>query len=290
MPAAMGPTEAGTRPVAPPPAGTLEAWCLAFLTGTELAAKLAPPPAPATDEAHGWEPAAPPRRVGAPGRPRELVRSARAARTPHPTALREARVRARLLHAFLHHELQAAELFAWAVLAFPATPREFRAGLVRLCQEELAHLGLYARHLATLGFAPGAFPVRDWLWERVSGVTDPAAFVALLGLGFEAANLDHSARFAAAFQAAGDAEAARILLRIERDEVAHVAFAAHWFERLAGAPLDYERWRAALPAPLTPALLQGRPINRAARARAGLDADFLARLEREPGTHLRGRA
>jgi uncharacterized ferritin-like protein (DUF455 family) len=187
----------------------------------------------------------------------------------------------------LHHELQAAELFAWAVLAFPETPHAFRAGLVRLCVEELAHLALYKNELARLGFAPGAFPVRDWFWERVARCTDAASFVALQGLGLEGANLEHSARFAALFRAAGDESTASVLEHVEQDEIAHVAFAVHWFEHFSGAPLDYDRWRAALPPPLTPALLQGRPLNRVARARAGLDESFLARLESEPPTRAR---
>jgi uncharacterized ferritin-like protein (DUF455 family) len=191
------------------------------------------------------------------------------------------------LHTFLHHELQAAELFAWAVLAFPATPREFRAGLLRLCREELGHLALYRAHLGTLGFRVGDFPVRDWIWERVARVESALAFAALLGLGFEGANLEHSARFAVWFRAAGDEAGARILERVERDEVEHVAFARRWFERWTGAPLDYERWRAALPAPLTPSVLRGSPLNRAARARAGLDEEFLARLEAEPAATTR---
>jgi uncharacterized ferritin-like protein (DUF455 family) len=193
-------------------------------------------------------------------------------------------MRARLVHTFLHHELQASELFAWAVLAFPATPREFRAGLVRLSAEELEHLALYREHLGRLGCKFGAFPVRDWFWERVGAVPDALGFVALLGLGLEGANLEHCARFAAMFRAAGDEPGARILERVEREEVGHVAFARRWFERWTGAPLEYGRWRAALPVPLTPAVLRGTPLNRAARERAGFDAVFLARLEAEPAT------
>jgi uncharacterized ferritin-like protein (DUF455 family) len=191
------------------------------------------------------------------------------------------------VHTFVHHELQAAELFAWAVLAFPKTPREFRAGLLRLCGEELGHLALYAAHLQRLGSAVGDFPVRDWFWTRVTLCTTPESFVALLGLGLEGANLEHSARFADLFRAAGDEEGARILEEVERDEIAHVAFAAHWFARFTGRPLDYETWRAALPPPLSPSLLQGRPLNRDARLRAGFDAEFLARLEAEPPTGIR---
>jgi uncharacterized ferritin-like protein (DUF455 family) len=273
-------------PATPPAPGTVEAWCWQLVTGMELERKLAPiPPA----DGSRFEVDAPARRLSAPGRPPELVRIARARRTPRPGALDDPRSRAHLVHTFLHHELQAAELFAWAILAFPRTPREFRAGLLRLCQEELGHLALYREHLARLGFTVGAFPVRDWFWERVARVPDARAFVGLLGLGLEGANLEHSARFAACFRAAGDENGARILARIERDEIQHVAFARRWLERWMGAPLEYGRWRALLPAPLTPAVLRGRPLNRAARARAGFDGDFLARLDAEPETCERRR-
>ena len=263
---------------------TLERWCWDLVTTTRIEEKLAP----RSEAGAHWEEDPPSRRLRGPGRPHELERTTRAPRTS-AGGLADRRTRARLVHTFLHHELQAAELFAWAVLAFPGTPREFRAGLMRLCREELGHLELYRAHLGQLGFEFGAFPVRDWFWERVGTVPDALAFVALLGLGLEGANLEHSARFAAAFRGAGDAQGARILERIEREEIGHVAFARRWFERWTGAPLDYERWRAALPAPLTPAILRGKPLNRAARERAGFDASFLARLEAEPATTARRR-
>jgi len=269
-------TRTGTEPRRPL-AGTVEAWCLDLIETTDLAAKLAPPEPPGR-----WEHAAPERRPRAPGRPPELRVSARAPRAPRPGACADPRARARLVHTFLHHELQAAELFAWAVLAFPDTPRTFRAGLVRLCREELAHLGLYAAHLRALGGEVGDHPVRDWFWERVATVPDATAFVALLGLGLEGANLEHAARYAAAFRAAGDEAGAALLERVERDEIGHVAFALRWYEHWTGAPLDYDGWSARLPAPLTPAVLRGRPLNRAARTQAGFDAPFLERLAAEP--------
>jgi uncharacterized ferritin-like protein (DUF455 family) len=254
---------------------SLESWCLAFISGTELEAKLTPPE-PLGQFAESVQAL----RLERPGRPCELRPVARAPRTPRE--LGPVHARAQLVHTFLHHELQAAELFAWAILAFPETPREFRAGCLRLCREELAHLALYRAHLATLGHCVGDFPVRDWFWERVARVVTPLEFVALQGLGLEGANLEHAARFAAAFRAAGDEAGAAILARVEQDEIGHVAFAKHWFERWSGAPLDYGRWSAALPAPLTPSVLRGLPLNRGARARAGLDDAFLDQLEREP--------
>jgi uncharacterized ferritin-like protein (DUF455 family) len=263
-------------------AGTVEAWCRDFVVGRVLGAKLAPPEPPDPEAYTSWEKVPQPCRLTAPGRPSELRVIVRAPRTVGASALRQVPVRACLLHTFLHHELQAAELFAWAILAFPETPRTFRAGLLALCREELRHLSLYARHLAELGFQVGAFPVRDWFWERVPLCRTPAAFVALQGLGLEGANLEHTARFATLFRSAGDAAGAVILERIGRDEVAHVAFAKTWFERFTEEPLDYDAWRQALPAPLTPAMLRGVPLHREARRRAGFDAAFLSRLESEP--------
>jgi uncharacterized ferritin-like protein (DUF455 family) len=274
-----------------PPSGTVERWCLERIATRVLEAKLAPPPPPPLDEDSSWEPAHPAfpvflgRRPARPGRPDALQVTCRSPRTPRPGALARPGAndaRAALLHTLLHHELQAAELFCWAVLAFPDTPRDFRAGLVRLAQEELGHLALYRRQLERLGFAVGDFEVRDWFWERVPQCATPAAFVALQGLGLEGANLEHSARFAVLFRRAGDVAGAEVLERVERDEVAHLAFAARWFERFTGAPLDYDTWRAHLPPPLTPALLRGPELNRAARGRAGMDARFLDRLEAEP--------
>jgi uncharacterized ferritin-like protein (DUF455 family) len=262
-----------------PPAGTVERWCWDLIHAETLEHKLAPRTPP-----EEWEREPPARRVERPGRPPELRVAQRSARTPDSAARTAAR--AQLVHTFLHHELQAAELFAWAILAFPDTPLEFRQGLLRLCCEELMHLALYRGHLERLGHSVGEFAVRDWFWERVGTTPDAATFVALQGLGLEGANLEHSSRFAARFRAAGDDEGASILAQVERDEIAHVAFAVRWFERLTGAPLDYDRWRAALPAPLTPAVLQGRPLNRAARLEAGLDDAFLARLEAEPPTTM----
>ena len=268
-----------------PPAGTVERWCFDFVSAREVEAKLAP--APLVLEALGWEDDPPERGNIRPGRPEawEVVR--RSPPAPKLAALADPVSRAEMLHRFVHHELQAAELFAWAVLAFPRTPREFRAGLLRLCAEELVHMRLYLDHLRRLDVSFGTYGVRDWFWERVPLCADPAAFVALQGIGLEGANLEHAARYAAQFRAAGDERGACILEQIEHDEIAHVAFAKTWFERFTGAPLTFEAWKARLPAPLTPSVLQGRPINVSARRRAGLDDAFLEALAAAPPTGLR---
>jgi len=121
--------------------------------------------------------------------------------------------------------------------------------------------------------------VRDWFWERVHGCKTPLEFICFMGLGFEAANLEHSARFAGWFREGGDEAGAKILDTVERDEVKHVAFGRKWFEKWTGEELRFDTWRAQLPAPLTPSVFRGLPLNRKAREQAGLPEHFLRDLE-----------
>ena len=254
-----------------PPVGTVERWAWDYVLCDSLEGKLRPLPPPDV-----WEvPAAPVRRLEAPGRPPELRVVGKAGKT---RGLAAPSGRARALHTFFHHELQAAELMAWAVLAFPDTPLEFRRGLVRIAQDEIRHMRLYAAHVARLGFRIGQFSVRDWFWERVPRCEDAGSFVATMGLGVESANLEHSASFAARFREAGDEEGARIQELVGLEEIGHVRFGVTWF-RVFRAALDFETWRLALPAPLSPVLMRGRPLQRAARLRAGQPQAFLDELE-----------
>ena len=146
---------------------------------------------------------------------------------------------------------------------------------------------LYVTAIEQLGSRIGAFPVRDWFWSRVPAVRSPSGFLAVMGLGFEAGNLDHTQRFAARFRELGDVAGAQLQDVVAEEEVAHVAFAAHWFERLEGE-LSFERWCEALPAPLSPWVLRGKPLARVARTRAGMSEAFLDALEQwqyvSPGT------
>src|SRR5690348_1204073 len=94
----------------------VEAWAEAYVLSTDLEYKLAPPPPPRFYRERGEVV-----RLEKPGRPAEFRPARRRERTPKPEALRDPLYRARVLHAFVHHELQAADLMCWAVLAFPQT-------------------------------------------------------------------------------------------------------------------------------------------------------------------------
>jgi uncharacterized ferritin-like protein (DUF455 family) len=241
-----------------------------------------PPYPPETVERWAWEyvTTTSPLRLAAPGRPPELRVVARARKAPGPEAIRAPARRAELIHTFLHHELQAAELMCWAILAFPGTPEAFRLGLLGVARDEIRHLALYEEQLTSLGHAAGAFPVRDWFWERVPRVETPLGFVATFGMGLEGANLDHTTRFADRFRAIGDEAGASLQERIGAEEIPHVRFALHWFARFSGvASPSLPRWAEELPPPLSPLLMRGSPLDRAARIEAGFSPAFVDALE-----------
>ncbi|MFO0676933.1 MAG: DUF455 family protein [Polyangiaceae bacterium] len=259
-------------PCTAPPPGTRERWAWDYVTTTNLESKLAIPTFP-----DAWEEGAPARRIDAPGRPTELRVVPKSKKTPSLEALRHPERRAQLLHTFLHHELQAAELMCWALLAFPDTPSPWKRGLLGICKDEIRHMAMYRKELAKVGIAYGDLPVNDWFWMRIPTASSPAAFAAAMGIGFEGGNLDHAERFAARFEDVGDTEGAAIQRVVGDEEIAHVAFAVHWFREFTGG-LDFDTWCAHLPAPLSPMVMRGSPQNRRARERAGLDAAFLERL------------
>ena len=255
-----------------PPAETVERWAWDYIVTEDAGHKLNPP----TPPSH-WENDPPVRRLSKPGRPSSWRLIRKAPRSRGPNALQHKHRRAEQFHTFLHHELQAAELMAWAILAFPQTPRAFRRGLLRICCDELRHMQLYEEHMHTLGAKFGDFPIRDWFWLRMPAAQDPAQFVAFLGIGLEGGNLDHAKRYADRLRAAGDWRAAAIQEQVGHEEIAHVRFACHWFRRFRGL-LNYSAWCEALPERVDPSLLRGDPLNARDRLAAGMPQQFLQDL------------
>jgi len=254
------------------PAASVEAWAERYLQATSIADKLEPAPPP-----DGWDHPQEALVIQRPGRDPALQTLEKTRRSLRRKELESLRKRAELFHTFLHHELQAAELMCWALLAFPETPIAFRKGLLGICLDEIRHLQLYDRWLTSRGFHYGEFAVRDWFWERVGSCRTPLQFVALMGMGLEGGNLDHTLRYEEWFREMGDQEAAQIQEQICREEIPHVRFAIHWFRTWTGG-LEFERWREEIVAPLSPSLLQGKTLNRVAREAGGFDLAFLEEL------------
>src|SRR3954469_780640 len=148
------------------------AYAIAIVTGDALATKLSPPPEVELEDA---EPAL---ILQASGRPAELaIVPGREARVPPIEGMRDPSQRARILHALANHELQAIELFAWALLAYPDAPVQFRRGLVAILADEQRHLQLYIDRLAALNTRFGDHPVTGHFWNKLEHMRTPIEFV-----------------------------------------------------------------------------------------------------------------
>jgi len=245
-----------------------------IIEADSLEDKLAPLPLRVDDSVRG-----PALRIAAPGRPPELaIASARTVRVPPATGMRDPAQRARILHALANHELQAVELFAWALLAFPDAPRLFRRGLCAILGDEQRHFRLYQARLAAHGHRFGDFPVTGHFWNHLGQITSPLAFACIMGLTFENANLDFAQDYAQAARTAGDADTAAVLDQIHRDEIRHVRFAWRWLDKWRGDSLAWDVYRTSMAPPLGPARARGRDLCADSRRAAGLSADFIAEL------------
>lgn len=255
---------------------TAREFAYQIVTCDTLAGKLAPPPE-LGDAA--FADAGPPLRLAAPGRPARLpIVPGRQTRVPPLAGMRDPPQRARILHALANHELQAIELFAWAVLAFPDAPIAFRRGLVAILADEQRHLQLYLGRLAAHGVEFGDQPVTGHFWNKLDHLTGPCELVCAMNLTFENANLDFAGDYAAAARAAGDEATAAALDQVHADEIGHVHFGWVWLGRLAGGD-PWQAYLAHVKPPLGPHRARGARFDREARRRAGFDEAFIAALE-----------
>src|SRR5207248_771837 len=123
---------------------------------------------------------------------------------PRATSLASPRKRAICLHFFANHELQALELMAFALLAWPAAPAGFRRGVAETLRDEQRHTALYLARMEELGLRFGEIPVTDYFWAQSKWWRTPLHYVAALSLGFEGGNLDRAPMYEELFRAAGD--------------------------------------------------------------------------------------
>jgi uncharacterized ferritin-like protein (DUF455 family) len=256
-------------------ASSIRRFAERIVTGATLADKLVPPPDTTLIDLE------PPLVLTSPGRPAELaIVPGRAGRVPPIVGMRDRIQRARILHALANHELQAIELFAWALLAFPDAPEAFRRGLVAILADEQRHLGLYLDRLRAHRTAFGDHPVTGHFWHKLDHFRTPLRFCCAMGLTFENANLDFAREYAEAARAAGDLETAAVLETVHDDEISHVRFGWVWMKKLAGE--DADPWRTFvdhLEWPLSPARARGKSFSAEARRRAGIDPEFIDALE-----------
>ena len=221
-------------------------------------------------------------RVECPTRPANLQFAARkkAPAMPKADSLKDPAKRAVAHHVMANHELQALEVMAMVLLAFPEAPTEFRLGMARIMADEQRHTRMHAQRCEELGLRFGDHPVNSWIWRKAQEYQSTLEYVAGLPLVFEGANLDHTAEFEQYFRAACDLRSAAIMRTIHRDEIRHVEFGLIWLRRFKPTEQsDWDAWTGALHWPIRPSRARGEVFQREARLQAGLSEDFLDRLE-----------
>src|SRR6478736_10087219 len=218
----------------------------------------------------------------APGRPRGLnfkVTGTARGEFPGTRHLEQDDERGRLLHFFANHELLATELMALVLLKFPDAPAAFRKGVLETLKDEQEHTRLYMERMKACGIEFGSIPVSGYFWRAVSGMESPLDYVAGLSLTFEQANLDFARHFSTCFSEVGDAESAKLLEKIYRDEIGHVAYGLKWFRRWKNpSESDWEAFCRTLKFPLSPQRAKGLSLNIAGRKAAGFDPQFIAEI------------
>lgn len=251
-------------------------YARALVLADTLDGKLVPP-------GHRLERAVPtpePERLCAPGRPDELrIRPAREVKVPKKAAMANRDQRGRILHALANHELQAVELFAWAVLAFPDMAPGFHNGLLAIIADEQRHMQLYLACMEPLGVRFGDLPVTGHFWNKIAAVETPLQFVCTMGLTFENANLDFANEYAEYARAGGDQAAADALAVVHQDEIRHVRFAWKWLHKLKPAEVSaWDAYVANITWPLSPERARGKTFDADSRVAAGLSPEFIERL------------
>jgi uncharacterized ferritin-like protein (DUF455 family) len=242
----------------------------------DLTVKLAPPTEALTDEHPG-----PAFRAEGPARPPGLrLEEGAKAEVPSFEGMPDPAQRRRILHGLANHELQAAELFAWALLAFPEAPPAFRRGLAGILQDEQRHTRMYIARLEDAGAHFGEFPVNFYFWKKAASIHSPLDFICAMSLTFENANLDHTVDYEAAARRAGDLKTAAVIEQVHRDEVEHVRFGWTWLQVWKDENESaWDAWQRHLTWPLRPIRARGSSFHRQGREAAGLDDDFIRRLE-----------
>ncbi|WP_437185615.1 ferritin-like domain-containing protein [Planctomicrobium sp. SH668] len=248
-----------------------------ILLSPDIEQKLRVPTEPLTDDAPGESV-----RIAEPVRPANLQFAPRreAPQMPALGALEREDKRGLAHHIMANHELQAVEVMAWVILAFPEAPKEYRAGMAAIMRDEQRHTRMHAERAARLGCPFGTYRVNCYIWKKAMAFTSVLDYLAGLPLVLEAANLDHSIELATTFERFGDPKSAALMRQIHKDEIEHVSFGLEWLRKLKPNELsDFEAFEKHLHWPLRAAKARGNEFQREARAQAGMDNDFLDRLE-----------
>ncbi|MDP1796481.1 MAG: DUF455 family protein [Planctomycetaceae bacterium] len=221
-------------------------------------------------------------RVTTPTRPVNLVFGAprTAPPMPSPNTFEDPQRRGIAHHIMANHELQALEVMAAQLLAYPEAPTDFRLGMARVMEDEQRHTRMHTERGESLGVPFGSRAVNSYIWRKSLEFRNILDYLAGLPLTFEGCNLDHTVELEEHFRRAGDPKSAAVMRQIHHDEIEHVAFGYQWLVRLKPAELsDWDAYVQHLHWPLRPAKSIGDQFQLDARLAAGLSPEFVEQLQ-----------
>ena len=251
-------------------------WTIRILSATSMEDKLYFP-----EELTDLNPG-PALRWDQPSRPKgmQFQRRASKAKLPPFHTLNQADNRAVCLHRFAGHELLAVELMAFALLAFPEAPSNFRKGLAHTLHEEQIHVSLYIERMKEFSLNFGDLPQFKHFWAHTPHIHSALSFISMMNLTFEQANLDFAPMYGEAFLRYHDVESSQLMARILNDEISHVRFGWKWLQRFKDPKVSsWIAWSQNLPELITPKRAKGFLVHEEPRKKAGLSDEWIENLK-----------
>ncbi|MDX1960830.1 MAG: DUF455 family protein [Leptospiraceae bacterium] len=251
---------------------SINEFALHILQSESLESKLEPPPKELTDTLLEVD------IPKLPNREKKISFSDVKSKIPRLEHLHIPENRAIAMHHFANHELQAIELFAWALLKFQDIPTENRLDLFKTLKEEQNHLKLYLARIRELGLDFGDRPLNQIFWKFTPLMYSFPKFSAILSISLEGANLDFSLLYTHVFEKFKDDVSSKIMRKIFQDELKHVKRGVKVLKSIESGNNDWEKFLSLLEFPFTPRRAKGFYFFPHTRKKVCLDNDFIENL------------
>lgn len=251
---------------------TLEEFCIQILRSPKLSDKLVSPP---DDLLIGKPCSEVPDR---PERESSISFSDKKSKIPRLEHLNLSENRGISMHHFANHELQAVEIFAWAILKYSEIPDENRMDLFRSLLEEQKHLKLYLERMNEFGIEFGERPLNYIFWKFTPLMKTFEKFCAVMSVSIEGANLDYAMVYRKTFENLGDIKSSEIMKTVYQDELKHVKRGFKVIEAGRKNQSDWEYYRSLLEHPFTPRRAKGYFFLPFTRENVGFSEEFIRNL------------
>jgi uncharacterized ferritin-like protein (DUF455 family) len=186
------------------------------------------------------------------------------------------------LHFFANHELLAIEMMAAFLLYYPHNKEnlKLKKGVLSSLKDEQKHLRMYLKRMKELdGLELGGHPLNSFFWRQMKELNSPEKFLSFMSLTIEAANLDFAFFYKDVFDRLGDFESSDLMGIILKDEIKHVGLGYYWLNFWSGDRNIWEYYKSLLPENITPARAKGMIFNSSARVKAGMNEEFIQKVQ-----------